>query len=427
MRTALSIAGSDSVGGAGIQADIKAMSAVGVHAATVITAVTAQNTCKVSDIFALPSESVKKQLDSVLSDCDIKAMKTGMLYSGDIVDVVVDAIGDHDAPLIVDPVMIATVGDALSDRTLLRAMKEKLLPVCELVTPNKHEAEVLADMKIRNMDDAMLACEIIGKQGTSVLLKGGHMDTANVIDLLYLSSEFTEIKNPRLSKAGHGSGCTLSAYITANMAKGNDLVNSVLRSRDLIQEAIASQYAIGKGEVVVNPAVRGGKDKVKYSVLEAVDEAARKLAGIVPQEMVPKGGMNIAYAMQSAAGPEEIAAVDGRMRIHNGMLVKNGQARLGAAEHLSFMLLEIMKADPSCRCIMTVGYSKDTESLMEEVGFAVAKHSKKGGQSYSEAVREVISRNRGKVPDAIVDTVDKTINLTGKDPDEVIGKLDSIL
>ncbi len=427
MRTALTIAGSDSVGGAGIQADIKAMAAVGVHATTVVTAVTSQNTCKVSDIYAMPADIVRSQLEAVLSDCDIKAMKTGMLYSGEIVGVVVDAIDDHDAPLIVDPVMVATVGADLSDVSLVRALKDDLLPVCELVTPNRHEAEILANMKIKSMDDAMLACEKIGKQGTSVLLKGGHMDTTNVVDLLYLSSEFTEIKYPRLKKAGHGSGCTLSAYITANMAKGNDLVNSVLRSRELIQEAIASQYAIGKGEVVVNPAVMGGKDKAKFPVLEAVDEAARKLAGMVPQRMVPKGGMNIAYAMQNAAGPEEIAAIDGRMKMHNGTLVKSGQAKLGVAEHLSFVLLGVMKFNPSCRCVITVADSTDTQSIMEEVGLTASKLSKKNGRSLSDAVGEAISRNGGKVPDAIVDVSENTVMILGRDPDAAIGKLDAIL
>ena len=152
MRTALTIAGSDSVGGAGIQADIKAMTAVGVHAATVITAVTAQNTCKVEEIYPIPPEMIQAQLEAVLKDCKVKAIKTGMLYNAETVEVIVDTIEDHEAPLIVDPVMVATVGDDLCDKSLTRALKEDLLPICELVTPNKQEAEVLANMKISNKD-----------------------------------------------------------------------------------------------------------------------------------------------------------------------------------------------------------------------------------------------------------------------------------
>lgn len=424
MRVALTIAGSDSIGGAGIQADIKAMAAAGVHAAAAITAVTAQNTRKVSGIFPLPAETVRKQIDAVLEDCDVRAIKTGMLFNSGIAETVADAVGDLDAPLVVDPVMVATVGDFLSDKSLVRALKERLIPASELVTPNRHEAEILADMKIRSMDDAMLACEIIGKQGTSVLLKGGHMDTAEVIDLLYLSSEFTEIRNPRLGKAGHGSGCTLSAYITAHLAEGNDLVNSVLKSRILIQESIASQYSIGRGEPVVNTNVRGGKDKVKYSVLEALDEASRKLEGMLPGELVPGNGVNMAFAMPKAAGPEEIGAIDGGMRMHNGMLSKGGQAKFGAAEGLSFLLMEIMKKDSSCRCVLSLGLSGEGESVLEEVGLSAVRVS---GRTPAESAREALSRCGGRVPDAMVDRKEKTIRILGKDPEDVLEKLNSIL
>jgi hydroxymethylpyrimidine kinase / phosphomethylpyrimidine kinase / thiamine-phosphate diphosphorylase len=427
MRTALSIAGSDSIGGAGIQADIKAMTAVGVHATTVVTAITAQNTCKVKAIYPIPPEMIQEQLKAVLEDCDVKAIKTGMLYNAETVEVIVDILEEHEVPLIVDPVMMATVGDALSDQSLVRALKEQLLPICELVTPNKYEAEVLAKMKILNEDDAMFACEIIGKQGSSVLLKGGHMDTKMIVDYLYLSSEFTEIKNPRLNKAGHGSGCTLSAYITAHMANGNDLVNSVMKSRELMQEAIASQYDIGKGEAVVNPNVRGGNDKVKYSVLEAVDEAARRLADMIPQELVLRNGINIAYAMPNAAGPEQIAAVDKRMTFHNGMLVKNGEAKLGAAEQLSYVLLEIMKENPDSRCIMNILYTKDTEDIMEEVGFSVSRFNRKKNSSIADMTKDAIAQKNKKVPDAIIDREEKMIRIIGKDPEDVLNKLESVL
>ena len=357
MRTALTVAGADSVGGAGSQADIKARSSVGVHAASVITAVTAQNTCKVSDIFPMPADIVQAQLDAVLSDCDIKAVKTGMLYNAEIVGVVADNFEDHDIPLIVDPVMVATVGDDLYDKTYVRALKEKLLPICELVTPNRHEAEVLANMRIQNEDDVTFACEIIGKEGTSVLLKGGHMSSVNVVDYLYLSSEITRIRNPRFPyKAGHGSGCTFSAFITANMANGLDLVTSVLESRKMIQKSIETQYAVGKGVPVVNTDVTLTKkdDSDKVAVLRELDAAVGKVCEIMPTELIPKTGMNFAYAKKGAKGPEEIAAVDKRIVVHNGLVKKNGQIRFGAAEHISFVLLEAMKAEDKEREIFFI-------------------------------------------------------------------------
>ncbi len=428
MRTALTVAGSDSIGGAGIQVDIKAMAVVGVHATSVITAVTAQNTQGVDGIFPMPEEFIQAQLESVLKDCDIKAVKTGMLYSAEIVGTVADILEDHDAPLIVDPVMVSGTGCSLCDNDFVKALKKKLLPICELVTPNKQEAEVLAGMKISNEDDITLACELIGKQGSSVLFKGGHVRGPKVTDYLYLSSEFNKLEYPRLAKSGHGSGCCLSSFITANMAKGLDIVNSVMKSRELIQESIATQYAIGKGDVVVNPMVKMKGETDKFEILDSLDAASSKIVDIVPHEFVPKAGMNIAYALKDAAGPEEIAAIDKRMTVHNGILRKNGQARFGAAEHLSYVLMEIMKHDPGSRCVMSLAYRDDIVDVMEEVGmdFVSAEMSK---DKVAESTAKALGKSK-KIPDAIVDKgskKDRLIRILAKDPEEMMSKLENIL
>ncbi len=428
MRTALTVAGSDSIGGAGIQADVKAMSVVGVHAASVITAVTAQNTCGVDGIFPIPEEFIKAQLEAVLKDCDIKAVKTGMLYSAEIVGTVADILEDHEMPLIVDPVMVSGTGSSLSDDGYASALKKKLLPMCELVTPNKHEAEVLAKMKIKTRDDLMLACELIGKQGSSVLMKGGHFNTPTVVDYLYLSSEFTKMEYPRLRKAGHGSGCVLSSFITANMAKGLDIVNAVLKSRELIQESISSQYAIGKGDVVVNTMVKLKGDTDKFQVLDALDAAAAKIVDTVPDELVPKGGMNIAMALKDAAGPEEIAAIDKRMVVHNGILRKNGPAKFGTAEGLSYILLTVMKHSPETRCIMSIAYGDDIMDVMEEVGMTSVT-AEMGKDKFSEATEKALRKCKG-IPDAIVDKgpkKDRVIRILAKDTEDMLAKLEEIL
>ena len=428
MRTALTVAGSDSIGGAGIQADVKAMSVVGVHAASVITAVTAQNTCGVDGILPIPEEFIKAQLEAVLKDCDIKAVKTGMLYSAEIVGTVADILEDHEMPLIVDPVMVSGTGSSLSDDGYASALKKKLLPMCELVTPNKHEAEVLAKMKIKTRDDLMLACELIGKQGSSVLMKGGHFNTPTVVDYLYLSSEFTKMEYPRLRKAGHGSGCVLSSFITANMAKGLDIVNAVLKSRELIQESISSQYAIGKGDVVVNTMVKLKGDTDKFQVLDALDAAAAKIVDTVPDELVPKGGMNIAMALKDAAGPEEIAAIDKRMVVHNGILRKNGPAKFGTAEGLSYILLTVMKHSPETRCIMSIAYGDDIMDVMEEVGMTSVT-AEMGKDKFSEATEKALRKCKG-IPDAIVDKgpkKDRVIRILAKDTEDMLEKLEEIL
>ncbi|MCL1811304.1 MAG: bifunctional hydroxymethylpyrimidine kinase/phosphomethylpyrimidine kinase [Methanomassiliicoccaceae archaeon] len=432
MKTALTIAGSDSVGGAGIQADIKAMASLGVHAATVITAVTVQNTKEVSGILPVPEEIVKGQLEAILKDCKIDAIKTGMLYSADIVRVVADILEDREMPLVVDPVMVATVGDTLSKDDLAKSLKNDLLPICELVTPNKYEAEVLSGMKISSEDDAMLACEIIGKQGSSVLLKGGHINSQKVTDYLYLSSEFTVMSKPRLTKAGHGSGCTLSSYITANLAKGLDLVNSVLRSRDLIQRSIETQYAVGKGELIVNPMAsvsHSGENTERFDVLDSLDTAAEMVLDRLPNGLVPKKGVNIAYAAKNAAGPEDIAGIDRRMTLKNGRLVKNGPAKFGAAGHLSFVLLEVMKKDPEIRSVINISPAEDTLDLLEEIGLITVSSGRRGNPLWGSATKNLLGK-MGGVPDAISDNDQKsgrTVKILGKDPTEVMSKLSSIL
>ena len=428
MRTALTVAGSDSIGGAGIQADVRAMSVVGVHAATVITAVTAQNTCGVDDILPLPEEFIKEQLESVLRDADVKAIKTGMLYSAEIVGTVADILEDHEAPLVVDPVMAASTGRSLSDDGLVEVMRRKLLPICELVTPNRAEAEALAKMQIKTKDDERLAAELIGKGGSAVLMKGGHYNAPTVTDMLYLSSEFTKIEYPRLKKAGHGSGCVLSSFITANMAKGLDIVNAVLKSRELIQESIATQYAIGKGDPVVNPMVKLKGETDKFQVLDALDAAAAKILDTVPDELVPKGGMNIAMALKDAAGPEEIAAIDKRLTVHNGLLRKNGPAKFGTAEGLSYILLTVMKHSPETRCIMSIAYGDDIIDVMEEVGMTSVS-AEMGKDKFSEATEKALKKTK-RIPDAIVDKgpkKDRKIWLLAKDAQDMMAKLEEIL
>lgn len=428
MRCALTIAGSDSVGGAGIEADIKAMGSVGVHACAVITAVTAQNTTAVERIYPMPVDMVQEQLIAVLEDVDIKAIKTGMLYSSEIVETVADVLEDHEMPLIIDPVMVAGVGDSLATRDLSKAIKKKLMPLCELITPNRYEAEILADMPIRTEDDATLACELIGKEGSSVLLKGGHMTGRNVVDYFYLSSEFTRMEYPRLERAGHGGGCTLSSYIAAHMAKGIDVVNAVMMSRKLIQESISSMYAIGKGDKCVNPMVKMHDDSAKFRVLDEIDSMTDELINTIPFNLVPKEGMNVAYSLSNPAGPEDIAAIDRRIIYHNGSLRKKGKAKYGSAEHASFLLLSVMKFDPEMRATMDISYSDNIYEAMEEIGFIIydLNHAKHRDCRLGELVTETI-KEHGSVPDAFIDrepSKKNLIRLIGKNPNDLLSKLD---
>lgn len=249
MKTALSIAGSDSSGGAGIQADIKTMTMNGVYAMSAITALTAQNTLGVRAILDSTPKFLKEQLDAVFEDIFPDSVKIGMVSSSELIDVIADRLKFYNAKnIVVDPVMIATSGSALIKTDAIKTLVERLLPIATLVTPNIPEAEILSDMKISNKDDMIKAAEFIEKSyGCSVLLKGGHsINDAN--DLLCENGRFVWFDGKRIDNPNtHGTGCTLSSAIASNLAKGLNLAESVKKAKDYISDALAEGLNLGKG------------------------------------------------------------------------------------------------------------------------------------------------------------------------------------
>jgi len=249
MRTALSIAGSDSCGGAGIQADIKTMTMNGVYAMTAITALTAQNTTGVTGILESSPEFLQKQLDAVFDDIFPDAVKIGMVSSSALISVIADRLNHYNAKnIVVDPVMVATSGSALMKTDAVNTLIKELLPLATVITPNIPEAEVLSGMEIKTEDDMHKAAKLIGCScGCAVLLKGGHsINDAN--DLLYQNGKFTWFKGNRINNPNtHGTGCTLSSAIASNLAKGYDLEQSIRRAKDYISGALAAMLDLGKG------------------------------------------------------------------------------------------------------------------------------------------------------------------------------------
>lgn len=249
MRTALSIAGSDSSGGAGIQADMKTMATNGVYAMTAITALTAQNTTGVRAFMEVTPEFLKQQIDAVFEDIRPDAVKIGMVSSAALVEVIAERLVHYQAEnIVVDPVMVATSGSVLSQDSAVGVMKEKLLPLATVITPNIPEAQILSGMTIENEQQMEQAAKQIGDScGCAVLCKGGHsINDAN--DLLYADGEFTWFHGKRIDNPNtHGTGCTLSSAIASNLAKGYDLKTSIQRAKDYISGALASMMNLGHG------------------------------------------------------------------------------------------------------------------------------------------------------------------------------------
>lgn len=256
MKTALTIAGSDSSGGAGIQADIKTMTANGVYAMSAVTALTAQNTTGVIAISEVSEDFLQKQIDSVFTDIRPDAVKTGMVSSDGLVRTIASRLRYFSAKnIVVDPVMVATSGSKLINNGTAETIEKELLPLATVVTPNIPEAEVLSGIKITGRQDMIRAAQIIGKQyGCSVLCKGGH-STDNADDLLLCNDTITWFQGNRIDNPNtHGTGCTLSSAIAANLAKGLNLEESVGRAKEYITGALSAMLNFGAGSGPINHA-----------------------------------------------------------------------------------------------------------------------------------------------------------------------------
>ena len=254
MKTALSIAGSDSCGGAGIQADIKTMAMNGVYAMTAVTALTAQNTTGVRAIQEATPEFLQQQIDAVFEDIYPDAVKIGMVSSSELIHVIAQRLTYYGAKnIVVDPVMVATSGSALMKTDAVQTLMAELLPLARVITPNIPEAEILSGMEIRSREDMNQAAQKVGDTlRCAVLLKGGHsIHDAN--DLLYEQGEFTWFVGKRIDNPNtHGTGCTLSSAIAANLAKGYSLKESVERAKAYISGALAAMLDLGSGSGPMN-------------------------------------------------------------------------------------------------------------------------------------------------------------------------------
>jgi hydroxymethylpyrimidine/phosphomethylpyrimidine kinase len=252
--TAMTIAGSDSGGGAGIQADLKTFAALGVYGTSALTAITAQNTIGVTGVHEIPTDIIAAQIEAIITDIGADAVKTGMLSSSAIVEVVAQELKRHRVEaLVIDPVMVAKSGDPLLQQEAVEALRAKLVPLAAVVTPNIPEAEVLTGLKITSLDDMRLAAEkIIEMDVRGVVVKGGHL-VGPATDLFYDGSRFQEFTAPRIdTKNTHGTGCTFASAIAAGLARRLSVIDSVAQAKEYVTEAIRRSFPIGQGHGPLN-------------------------------------------------------------------------------------------------------------------------------------------------------------------------------
>ena len=367
MRTALTIAGSDSGGGAGIQADLKSFAAVGVHGTSVITCVTAQNTRSVASIFPLPPGEIRAQVRAVLDDFDVRAVKTGMLYSAEIVGAVAEELRGTRAPLVVDPVMVATVGASLERDDFRDALVERLLPLATLVTPNRHEAHRLSGLEIPGVEDAEAAARAIRGLGPrAVLVKGGHV-AGRLVDVFFDGRRTLRLGGFRHDKELHGAGCTLAASIAAYLARGQGLREAVRSARARVAVGFLESYRAGKGVGIIQSAAVPDR----FAVWEALAAAVGRVRGTIPRAAAPAGGIEMGFAVAGALREAHVCSVRLRPGPQGRWTPAEGPG-FGARTRVARAILVGMTFHPGLRSAISLKYSQKTAHRIRASRFVVA-------------------------------------------------------
>jgi hydroxymethylpyrimidine kinase/phosphomethylpyrimidine kinase len=346
----LTVGGSDSGGGAGIQADIKTFSILGWHGTSALTAVTAQNTEGVQRVFALEPEAVAEQLRSITDDLHVAFAKTGMLCSAPTVSVVAEHLRRSRIPIVLDPVMEAEAGGRLLDPAALIALKEELIPLAAVIVPNVFEAQRLTGREVRDLETAELAArEISGLGARAVIVKGGHLDCT---DLLLAEGEVHLLRGERVMGGNHGVGCTYSAALTCFLAGGFPLREAAWKAKGFAAQAISWSRAVGRGVPPVNQAGAVLDRAERFAALAEVQGAVDMLAyqplhGLLAEES------NIGMAIFGASTPQDVAALEGGLGSIGGS--RPGCIKLGVDRRLARGLLAAMGCNPHARAAIILG------------------------------------------------------------------------
>ena len=380
MKIALSIAGSDSGAGAGIQADLKTFSALGVYGCTAITAITAQNTKQVAEIFEISPPMVEQQIRSVMTDMRPNVIKIGMVYSSPIIDAVYRSLKKTSKiPIVLDPILAAGTGATLLRAEAYKSFVSKMVPLSTLITPNRMEAEKLADIVIKTENDAIEAARKIKKLGAeNVIVKGGLFGPAYVTDVLLDSKgNIMKFTNPLLkTKEIHGSGCNFSSAITAYLAKGMAVVEACKMANEYVQIAIKNAIKIGRGLPIANPLSVICRDADRYHIMAELQQAAEQVSMLDGfYRLIPETQTNFAFALSNAADVSDVAAVRGRIiRIENTASPAS-YIKFGASSHVASAIIAYMSLNPDFRSAINIRFDERIIDVCKSL-FSVASYDR---------------------------------------------------
>ncbi len=400
---ALTIATSDSGGGAGIQADLKTMEAGGAFGTSVLVATTAQNTQGVESIHTLPVEEIRAQFDAVVDDFAVRGAKTGMLATTEVVETVTEATREADFPVVVDPVMVAASGDRLLEPEA-EAAYEDLIAESALVTPNADEAEVLTDATVEDSADARQAGEALVEMGAdAALVKGGHLSEEDVVDVLVTPDSVETIRHERVdTDATHGSGCTLSSAIATRLAYGDDVSTAVRTSVDLLARAVRYNLDVGEGPGAVHHMVsvrdQAERDPTAERVAELVNQFVRQ--DVAP--LVPEVGMNVVGATPYAEVPAECVAVEGRItRTLDGAAPTRG-VRFGASTNVASFLLAMRETEADLRFAVNCRLNSDVRAALDELDGPVIESDREDESTDASMESDASSASGDETPVAAI-------------------------
>jgi hydroxymethylpyrimidine kinase / phosphomethylpyrimidine kinase / thiamine-phosphate diphosphorylase len=395
----LTIAGSDSGGGAGIQADLKTIYALGGYGLSVVTALTAQNTLGVRGISPPEPDFVALQLETVLQDFPIAAAKTGMLFSTEVIKALAPLLEYRDFPLVVDPVCVSQTGHKLLQDTAIAELRSTVLPLADLITPNKPEAEVLSEMRIRTMDDIRESIRRLFESGArGVLLKGGHFEhgttdgeSGMMADWLGLPGQDpVPLSRKRIgTKNTHGTGCTLSAAIATYLGHGFGVREAVERAKDYLHLCLRAGYDLGGGQGPVNHLAPLVRMQGKLDLLEELHTLGGRLLRLDRLgDLIPEVRMNVALAAPFAVGVDDVAAFEGRIsRGRDGRVIIAGCPRFGASGHMARVVLAASELNPEIKAAANIRYGADTLAAVRSAGLHLVSFER-GEESREARERE---------------------------------------
>lgn len=435
----MTIAGSDCSGGAGIAADIKTFSVLGVHGACVVTSITSQNGRGLQSIHDLPVSEIRTQFESILSDIEITYAKSGMLHTEATVKAVSDIVRSHEISLVVDPVMNAEAGGKLLNEDAREMMIRELIPVAKVITPNIHEASTLSGIDIKNKKTAIEAANIIAELGVeAVILTGGDAidPTTDRFDLLLYDGEVDIIAGDFIDGSAHGTGCTYSAAICTRLALGDSYHDAAVFAKDFVRNSIARKRQVGSVFMLNHSGVHLEFSE-RYAVLEDLKSAlGSALADERFHLLIPEVGCNIGMAVQDADNKIDVAAIDGRIHKVSGRAKAAGPIDFGASDHVSRIILTATSIDESIRGCMNIKYSEEILSVCKKLGMSITSFDRRdepvGVKSMDWGVSDAIARSGDCfIPDIIYDLGDvgkePMVRILGKSAADVVAKALKIL